>query len=399
MQSADLWGYCLRAVSAHRLRSALTALGILIGITAVVLLTSIGEGLHRFMLAEFTQFGTHLVAVVPGKNVTYGMSGATISTVRPLTLADAEALGRLEHIEAVSPVLQGNARVEFADRERRTTVLGVGAQAPEVWQLRVASGRFLPPDSAGSSRPYAVLGARLRDELFKGQSPLGQRIRIGEEQYRVIGVMERKGQFLGFDLDDTVNVAADRALGMFNRESLMEIDVLYRAGVEVEQVTAAIEKLMIAHHGREDFTLITQEQMLRTLSSVLNVLTVAVGALGGISLLVGAVGILTIMTITVTERVSEIGLLRALGAERGQVLRIFLGEAMVLGGAGGVAGIAVGLAAVSLIRLTLPSLPVQPAPGYILGAFALSLAIGLAAGIVPALRAANLQPLAALRTE
>jgi putative ABC transport system permease protein len=399
MRGPDLAGFSLRAITAYPLRSSLTALGIVIGITAVVLLTSIGEGLHRFILAEFTQFGTNLIAVTPGKNVTYGLSGATISTVRPLALADAEALRRLDHVEAVSPVVQGNARVEYGDRERRTMVFGLGPDAPIVWKHRVAAGQYLPAGDGGASRSYAVLGAKVRDELFGDGNPLGARIRIGEDQYRVIGAMEHKGTFLGFDLDDTVAIAADQALTMFNRESLMEIDVLYKAGVDVKTVETAIKRLLIARHGREDFSLITQEQMLRSLGSVLNVMTIAVAALGGISLLVGAVGILTIMTIAVTERVSEIGLLRALGAEQGQVLRIFLGEAVLLGGAGGVAGIVAGLGLVRAIAVFLPSFPVRPAWGYIAVALALSLIIGLGAGIAPALRAARLPPLEALRTE
>lgn len=399
MRIDDTVRLSLRSLTASKLRSALTMLGIVIGITAVVLLTALGEGIHRFVIEEFTQFGTNLVAVTPGKTTTFGLSGATISTVRPLSLADADALERIDHIVAVVPVVQGNARVEYGERHRRTNVLGVGAAVPSVWKMAVGSGRFLPPDDQRAARPFAVLGISLRNELFGNANPLGRRIRIGGDRYRVIGVMEEKGQMLGFDLDDAIYIPTGRALELFNRESLMEIDVLYEAGRAVEAVSAAIRRLLIARHGHEDFTVITQQQMLETLDSVLDILTLGVAALGGISLLVGAVGIVTIMTIAVSERVSEIGLLRALGAQQSAILALFLGEAMALSSAGGAAGVVIGIVLVQLLDVAVPALPVQLAWSYIGLAFGLSLLIGLLAGVMPALRAARLEPLEALRTE
>lgn len=395
----DLIHLSLRTIIAHRLRSILTSLGILIGIAAVVLLTSIGEGVHRFVLSEFTQFGTNLIAVTPGKTTTFGLSGATISNVRPLSLDDANALKALDKIIAVVPVVQGNARIERGNRERRTMVIGVNSQVPEVWKMRVGSGRFLPADDHRVARPYAVLGSKLRDELFGNTNPLGRRIRVGGDRYRVIGVMESKGQMLGFDLDDTIFLPASKTLELFNRESLMEVDLLYEAGTNADRISDNIKRLLIARHGHEDFTIITQDQMLEMLDSVLNVLTMAVGALGGISLLVGGVGILTIMTIAVSERVSEIGLLRALGAERDHVLRLFMSEALVLGAAGGAAGVIVGISLVGILGIIIPDFPVHLSWRYIGLAYSLSLIIGLIAGIVPAMKAARLHPLDALREE
>ncbi len=399
MRVGDIVRLSLRSLTASKLRSALTMLGIVIGITSVVLLTALGEGIHRFVIEEFTQFGTNLVAVTPGKATTFGLSGATISTVRPLSLADAGALEHLDHIVAVVPVIQGNARVEYGERHRRTNVLGVGSAVPAVWKMGVGSGRFLPPDDQRAARPFAVLGITLRDELFGNANPLGRRIRIGGDRYRIIGVMEEKGQMLGFDLDDAIYIPTGRALELFNRESLMEIDVLYEAGRAVEAVSAAIRRLLIARHGHEDFTIITQQQMLETLDSVLDILTLGVAALGSISLLVGAVGIVTIMTIALSERVAEIGLLRALGARQSDILALFLGEAMALSSAGGAAGVVTGIVLVQLLDVALPALPVQLAWSYIGLAFGLSLLIGLLAGVMPALRAAGLEPLEALRTE
>jgi putative ABC transport system permease protein len=398
MRIPDLLHFSYRAIVSHKLRSVLTALGLVIGIAAVVILTSIGRGIHSFVLAEFTQFGTHLLTINPGKKSTFGISGATISTVRPLSLDDAAALRKLPPVIAVVPVLQGNARVEAGVKQRRTNILGVGSSVPEVWRLKTAVGRFLPPDE-GNPRALAVLGNKMAVELFGEANPLGQRIRIGTDRYRVIGVMEKKGQMLGFDMDDTLYIPAAKAMELFDRESLMEIDVLYKNSVSVASVQNAVKRLMIARHGLEDFTIITQNQMLETMDSVLSILTMGVAALGGISLLVGSVGILTIMTIAVSERISEIGLLRAVGAERRVIFRLFLGEALALSVAGGLAGVAAGILIIEAVSYALPALPVELAWGYIVSAFAMSLLIGIAAGVAPAIKAARLEPLEALRTE
>lgn len=399
MRWLDILTLAWTSVFSHKQRSLLTALGLIIGIAAVVVLTAIGQGIHRFVLAEFTQFGTHLLAVYPGKTTTFGLSGATISTVRPLSVADAVSLGRLDNVVAAMPLVQGNARIEAGNRQRRANVFGVGAALPQVWQLGVASGRFLPDTADHASRAFAVLGSKVYRELCGRSSPLGQRLRIGNDRFRIVGVMESKGQMLGFDLDDTVFIAADKAMEMFDRQSLMEIDLLYSSEASVATVEQAIKRRLIARHGSEDFTLVSQNQMLEKMDSVLGVLTMAVGALGGISLLVGSVGILTIMTIAVSERVGEIGLLRAIGAERRTVFRVFLSEALLLSMSGGLGGIAVGVGVVLAVRTLLPGLPVELAWAYLSSAFFLSLAIGIAAGVVPAIRAARLNPLQALRTE
>lgn len=395
----DLIRLSLGAVFSHRLRSFLTALGIAVGVAAVVLLTSLGEGVHRFVLSEFTQFGTNLIGINPGKTTTVGVSGAIISNVRPMTLEDAEAMKRIPEVTAAVPVVQGNAPVAFEKRSRRTYIFGVGPEAPAVWRFNVAKGQFLPRDDPRSPRALVVLGSKVQNELFGTGNPLGQRVRIGGERYRVVGVMESKGQMLGFDLDDAVYIPAARALSLFNRESLMEIDLLYAAGAGARQVAERARKLLIARHGSEDFTITTQEQMLEVLGSILNILTLAVGAVGGISLLVGGVGILTIMIIAVNERTAEVGLLRALGAGRRQILALFIGEAIVLAGIGGLAGLVIGTGGAWLLGIAVPALPTHTPWSYVVLAELLAVVIGLAAGVLPALRAANLDPIEALRAE
>ncbi len=399
MLFTDALNLALRAITAQRLRSFLTLLGIAVGIAAVILLTSIGEGIHRFVLGEFSQFGTNNVTALPGKTKTGGTPSGLPSSARPLTLDDARSLERLPHILAVTPQIRGNAEVEGNGRTRRTLVYGVNAKSQLVFKSTVRSGQFLPPDEAGSARAFAVLGAKVKDELFGPDSPLGQRLRIGGLQFRIIGVLEPKGQFLGIDLDDTVFIPAVRGQELFNREGVDEINLAVAEGAPAKVVAERIRQQLIERHGREDFTIVTQEEMMATLSNILNVLTMAVGALGGISLLVGGVGIVTIMTIAVSERTGEIGLLVALGAPRRTILLLFLGEAIALSAIGGLLGLTIGFGLAQLIHLLLPALPVHTPLTFVFLAEGLAIAIGLAAGVLPARRAALLDPVEALRAE
>lgn len=399
MKTPDFIHLTLTAITAHRLRSALTVLGISIGIAAVVLLTSIGEGIHRFILSEFTQFGTTIVAINPGKATTMGGSIGVFGTERPLTIDDALALQRIQNVNAVVSAVQGNAEVEAKGLTRRTTVYGVSPEFPEAFRFDVAIGKFLPEDDPEAPRAFAVLGDKLRRELFGNVNPLGQRIRVGGDRYRVIGAMHPKGQILGFDLDDTVYIPTHRAMQMFNRESLMEIDVMYREGASEKTIVKEVNRILKARHGKDDFTITTQQQMLDVLGNVLDIITFAVGALGGISLLVGAVGIATIMTMAVRERTAEIGLLRALGAHQKQVLALFLGEAVVLAAIGGLVGLAIGVLGAQLLHLAFPAMPVHTPLNYVILSEVLAASIGLLAGVLPARHAAAMDPVTALRAE
>jgi len=381
------------------MRAGLTALGIAIGVTAVVLLTSIGAGIHQFVLTEFSQFGTNIVTVNPGRAQTMGASLGIFGNVRPLSIDDAVALERAPYVVAVNPSNSGNAEIEYRERKRRSLVVAVGPTFSAAFSFQVAQGIFLPDDDPRSPRALAVLGATMYRELFGNRNALGETVRVSGMRFRVVGVMQAKGSMLGMDLDDTVYIPAAKGLELFNRTGLMEINVSYREGAPVKEVEEAVKRILIARHGEEDFTVTSQQQMLDTLGSVLSVLTFAVGALGSISLLVGGVGIFTIMTIGVRERTAEIGLLLALGAVKSQLLRMFLLEAMVLSAFGGVAGLVVGLGVVAFIDIAVPALPVSYSPLFILLAEGVAIAIGLLAGILPAIRAAQLEPVEALRTE
>ena len=399
MRLRDFFYLTSSSLITHRLRSFLTTLGIAVGIAAVVLLTSIGEGVHQFVLSEFSQFGTNIVGINPGKATTSGVSMGVFGTERPLTIEDAEALKRLPYAKAVVPFVQGNAEVEAGNRSRRTTIYGAGSQMPEAFKMAVKSGRFLPDDDPTAPRAFAVLGSKLKHELFSDQNPLGQRITVGGHRFRIIGVMESKGSVLGFDMDDTIYIPASRAMSLFNRDTLHEIDVLYDDNTSVETVVKGIKQILEARHGKDDVTITTQQQMLDVLGSILNVLTFSVAAIGGISLLVGAIGIVTIMTISVNERISEIGLIRALGAKRSQVLSLFLGEAIVLAGVGGLAGLGLGIGIAQLLHMSLPALPVHTPWNFVILAEVIAISIGLIAGVLPARHAARLDPVEALRAE
>ena len=399
MNVQELIRFTVTSAVSHRLRSGLTALGIAIGVAAVVLLTSMGEGLRGYMVSQFTQFGTNLIGINAGKVQTMGLPTGALNSVRPLSLQDALALKKLPWVRATLPQVQGSASVEGGGRERQTVVSGTGDEMPAALSFKVALGEFLPQDDPTAPRAFAVLGSKLRSELFGVANPLGERIRVGGQRYTVIGVMESKGTVFGFDLDDAVYIPVAKSLELFNREGLFEIDVLYEEGAPVDEVVEAVRRVLIARHGGEDFTITTQQQMLNVLGSVLNVVTFAVGALGGISLLVGGVGIFTIMTIAVRERTAEIGLLQAVGARRRQIRDVFLGESLILAGIGALAGILFGLAIIGALGVVLPNLPISPAWLYMALAVLVALLIGLIAGVLPAIRASRLDPVESLRAD
>ncbi|UTW11693.1 ABC transporter permease [Marinobacterium rhizophilum] len=397
MRLQDSFRLVSRALLTARLRSFLTILGIAVGIAAVSLLTTIGVGLQLYVLDNFSQFGSRIIAVNPGKTQTGGIGGL-LSSTRPLSLEDAQSLRPLPFVERVVPVVQGSGAIEYGRRVRHTDILGGNGDMAAAWRFALAQGRFLPVIS-GNSQPFAVLGARVKQELFGEARALGRFIRVGGERYRVVGVMASKGQMLGFDLDDVVYIPIDRALSLFNRPGLMEIDVTYRAGTSAAQMAERIRQRLMQRHGVEDFTLTTQDEMLTSLDRILGLLTVAIGALGGISLLVGAIGIVTIMVTTVQERSAEIGLLRALGATRRQILLLFLGEALLLAIAGGLCGLLLMALLLGVLALAAPALPISLSPFFLLLALLLAAVVGLLAGVSPAWRAASLNPVDALQQE
>jgi putative ABC transport system permease protein len=390
----------LGAIRSHGLRSFLSLLGIAIGIAAVIVLTSIGEGTRRYILSQFSQFGTNLIAIHPGKAKTSGMPGVFGGSTKHLTLDDALALARIPGVERVVPTTAGTARVEAGGRSRNVIVQGVTPDFEEVFQIRVRQGSFWPDTDPRRGSQFTVLGPKLARELFPDASPLGEFVRVGSTRFRVCGVMEPKGSMLGIDLDDMAYLPVASALQLFDQRDLTEIDLNYQPIEATERIRAEIKRVLSERHGgEEDFTVTTQQAMLDVFGNVMTVITTAVGAIAGISLLVGAIGILTVMWIAVRERTSEVGLLRAIGASRVQVAGLFLAEAGAVALVGGAAGVALGLLLGAALRLAVPGLPVSTPLSFVLAALGTSCAVGLLSGVLPARRAAQLDPIDALRGE
>ena len=385
---------------AHRLRSILSLIGIAIGVGAVILLTAIGEGTRYFVLSQFTQFGTNILAINPGKTKTLGIPGILGGTTHKLTLEDADALSRIPGVEAVVPMVMGMGRVEAEGRGRSVNVFGVTADMPAVWRFTIGQGEFLPPGDLNRSTAVTVLGPKMKRELFGDQNPLGEIIRIAGYRFRVIGIMEPKGQILGFDLDDAVYVPVANAMRMFNLDELMEIDVAYQSAQMVDRVLEAVRHILIdRHHGTEDFSIITQAAMLETLDEIMRIVTMAAAGIAGISLIVGALGILTVMWISVGERVSEIGLLRAMGAKPRQIFLIFIAESVMLAVLGGALGVCLGMLGVIMLTLVLPGLPVFVDEYYLVVGLLVAMGTGLLSGVAPARRAIRIDPVEALHAD
>jgi putative ABC transport system permease protein len=397
---ADLFGLTLEALRSHRLRYGLSALAIAVGVAAVVLLSSLGEGMRQFIMGQMSQFGTNLIAINPGKIETGGVTGMLGGSARRLTLDDARVLSRLPGVIGCVPTAYGSGVVKFGNRSRRCYIYGASAGVPTTWSMDVSMGQFLPEMDYDRSSPVVVIGPRLSLELFGDTNPLGQIVRIAESRFRVIGVMEKKGQFLGFDLDDAAYIPVANAMALFNRPELDEIDLLAASSEAIEPVVdRATAILKERHNNTVDFTVVTQKEGQAMVNRIMTVVSGVVTGIAAISLLVGAIGILTIMWIVVQERVGEIGLAKAIGATRGQILLWYLFESAVTALAGGVAGLAVGVGGAWLLSNTVPGIESFTSPFLVLQAIAMALVVGIGAGVAPALRAAGLDPVEALRGE
>ena len=392
--------FAFGALARYRLRSMLSMLGIAIGIGSVILLTSIGEGTRLYVLDQFTQFGTNLLQINPGKAETIGIPGVLGGTTHKLSIDDSLAIARLPQVETVVPLAFGMARVEAEGRGRSVYIYGVTPDVPALWKFRVRQGSFWHASDPRRGQSMAVLGPKLKRELFGNANALGGFVRIGGTRFRVVGVMEPKGQMLGFDVDDGAYIPVASAMRIFNQDELQEIDVVFSSSAPVDTIVDRITRLLIdRHRGNEDFTITTQAAMMDVFGNVMNIITMAVGAIAAISLLVGSIGILTMMWIAVGERTAEIGLIRAIGASRRQVQIVFLVEAGALATVGGLTGLLGGLALCALLRGFVPGLPVHTPALWAFLAVVISFATGLLSGVAPARRAASLDPIEVLHTE
>jgi putative ABC transport system permease protein len=397
MTFADLLAFATRAVRGHRVRTALTITGVAIGVAAVILLTALGEGARRYVVGQFESLGSNLLAVVPGKTETTGAAAFMSVTTKDLTLADAEAIARrVPGVARMAPMTMGSETVAHGDRARQVAIVGATSDFLEVRRLRLGRGRFLPPGDLRRGMPVTVLGAGVARELFPSDDPLGAIVRIGAVRARVIGILEAHGTQLGMNLDEVAIIPVARAMRLFNRRSLFRILLDVRAHADLDAAKANVIAVVKERHGEEDVTVVTQDAVMSSFSKILQALTLAVAAIAAISLAVAGIGIMNVMLVSVAERTSEIGLMRAVGVARGQITGVFLAEAALLSLGGGIVGVAVGLAGVWALVATYPALPARAPLWAIASALGLALAIGLVFGLVPARRAARLDPVAAL---
>src|SRR5262245_5548452 len=399
MRRRDVFELARETLRIHRLRTGLTLSAIAIGVTAVLLLTALGDAAKGYVVKEFAGVGTNLVIVLPGKVETSGGMPAFGGTTRDLTLEDCDAVRRQSpSVRDVAPFSLGSGAIEYGERSRDTRVIGTTTPFLGIRKLTLANGQFLPPGDPRQGDPVVVLGQKVARELFQDENPLGKLVRVAQWRFRVIGVLGPKGTSVGIDYDDLIIVPVSVGMRMFNQTGLFRIMV---EASSPEAVPEAVEEvrsvLTVRHDDDEDFTLITQDAMLKTFSSVIDALTAGLAGIAAISLAVAGIGIMNVMLVSVSERTGEVGLLKALGAKRRQILDVFLVEALMLSSGGALIGIAVGVAVIFIGAAIWTFIPLKPSPGWIALVLGLALVAGVSFGLMPARRAASLPAADALR--
>ena len=374
-------------------------LAMAIGVSSVLLLTAVGEGTRRYVNNQFMNLGSHLLIVMPGKLETTGGQPPILSATEvDLTIDDAIALTRSHSIRRVAPLALGSAPVSYNQRERAVNVIGSTASLYEVRKLKMSAGRFLPGGDPTRGAAIAVIGDTLKTELFGNSTALGQRIRIDGQKFRVIGVLEAAGAAgVGMDLRDTAVIPVATAQSLFDSPSLFRVMVEADGHNAIPRAEKAIINILrVRHNGEEDVTVITQDAMLATFNTILGSLTYAVGGIAAISLAVAGILIMNVMLVAVSQRKAEIGLLKAIGSPGSQILRLFLAEATMLALLGTFAGLVLGFSGVWGLAIALPDFPIVVPYWAPIAATGTSLATGVVFCLLPARRAARLDPVLAL---
>jgi putative ABC transport system permease protein len=416
MSLSETLRVAFRALAANKLRSLLTMLGIIIGVAAVIALMSVGRGVENYVTRTFQGIGSNLLFVIPGgpDQVGFGPDGGSRRRERPLTMDDVRVLSdssRLPDVVAVAPAAGNFASVEFGRENAFVQVLGVSPNYAEVSNYSVNDGDwFSDNDERGAAR-VAVLGQTVVKRLFRDELPLGQTVKINQVPFRVIGTLTPQGGGLFGDQDNIVfiplSTAQQRVYNLRTADgklAVSSISLQVRDAALMDSTAQQVAEVLrdfrgITFRAEDDFTVVTQQDLISSFGQITGALTLFLGLIAGISLLVGGIGIMNIMLVSVTERTREIGLRKAVGAKRRDVLRQFLVEAVALSLFGGLIGIALGAGLGALIQFIQPDLPVAVTPDSVALATGVSLAIGLFFGLYPAWRAAQLNPMDALRYE
>ena len=402
MNFLETFKVALEAILSNKMRSGLTMLGVIIGVLSVILLVSIGEGARVYITKELTGLGTNLLIITPGKTTTSGgFHPPSAGTVRKLTYDDAQALRRRAWLltDAV-PIVLGTGRIKFKNLGRDTMVIGTTPEFQRVRNLFIGTGSYVSQNDVDTKAKVVVLGTKVKQELFGDQNALGQVVMLSDARYRVVGVMQKKGTSLGWDVDDVIFIPVTSGQELFDTDSLFEILASTPRAEDVERAIAQIKNILIRRHAhKEDFSIQTQGAMLSTMDTILGVLTAVLGGIAGISLLVGGIGIMNIMLVSVRERTREIGIRKAIGARNSDIMAQFLIEAITLSGVGGVIGIILGVGIALLIPLFVTVLPTSVSLWSIIMAFSFSMAVGVFFGVYPARKASLQDPITALRYE
>lgn len=389
---------------ANKLRSSLTMLGIIIGNASVIAMVGIGQGAQRLASEQFETLGPNLLFIVPGSQQT---RSTTLNLPKTLVLADAKAIAnQVPSIQEVAPQINSRLLVTYRNRNTNTAITGTTPEFLVVRNFDVARGRFITNLDLERNKQVVALGADVAEKLFGNSDPIGQTIRIKNASFQVIGVMEPKGAFLGDNQDDTafipLTTMANRIVGRTSPYGL-ELTFISATAKNQDSIGAAqfqIENLLRLRHkitDEDDFTVRTQKDVLKIVGTITGGLTVLLAAIAAISLLVGGIGVMNIMLVSVTERTQEIGLRKAIGAQEQDILIQFLIEAVILSAAGGIIGTALGISVIQIVAMVSP-LKAGISPVAILVSVSISGGIGLFFGVVPARRAAKLDPIVALRS-
>ena len=391
----------LESLKANRLRSVLTMLGVIIGVAAVILLVSLGEGTKNYVEEQFAGLGSNILIVTPGKIETRGGPPIIGAAKHKLTLSDSRILEKKGYLfGGVAPVVFGTAEVRYGSRSRNVPILGVTPSFSPVRNLHVEIGSFVTESDVEAKRRVCILGRTVKRELFGNANALGQIVKVSGGRFRVVGIMQQKGVSLGIDLDDIVFVPVRTAQDLFDTDALLEIILSVRNKNDIESAKELAKSLLFKNHNRhEDFTITNQAAMLSSLYTILDTLTYVLGGIATISLLVGGIGIMNIMLVTVKERTNEIGIRKAVGARDRDILVQFLLESTAISSSGGIGGMLVGVLGAYGIRLLVPKLPVEVPSWAIVLAFTFSVFVGIFFGVYPARKAAALHPIEALRYE
>jgi len=398
MNSYDLFNFAWNALKGHRLRTILCTLGVAIGVASVVLLTALGEGGRIYVTGELANLGSSLIIVLPGKIETRGMVPFVGGVTHDLTLQDAEAIRRrIPTVSRMSPLTIGQSLIAFGSLSRNVAIIGTTSEFQQIRRLEIDRGSFLPPGEIDRGSTVCVIGSRVEQELFKNTNPLGKILRIGDWRFRIIGVLSIKGQSVGLNLDDMVMIPVATAMKVYDQTTLFRIFVESASYKELEKTKNEIIALIKERHNKEeDITLLTQDSVLSSFNEIFTALTLALAGIAAISLSVAGIGIMNVMLVSVSERTSEIGLLKAIGVKKSQVVSVFLAEASLLSIIGGAIGLATSLAVVSAMRHIFPSFPITVPTWALFSSVAIAVFVGILFGVWPAKRASTLDPIQAL---